>query len=84
MKLIATRKIDELGRILLPMEIRKRYQLEADTALDICVDDSGQIVLQRQMPFCKICGETERLVEIAKKNVYICDNCKSAINEMDS
>ena len=49
MKLIATRKIDELGRILLPMEIRKRYQLEADTALDICVDDSGQIVLQRQV-----------------------------------
>ena len=82
MKLIATRRMDELGRIVLPMEVRKRFQIEPDNALDICVDDSGKIVLQKSLPSCKICGEENEVMEIAGKDIFICASCRQSISEI--
>jgi len=82
MALFVTRKMDELGRIVLPMELRIKYQIEAGTAIDIREGRNGQIVLQKSKPCCKICGETNGLSEV--KNIFICGSCISSIKEMDT
>jgi len=84
MTLYATRKVDELGRIVLPRDLRKNHQIEDETAIDICEDANGQIILRKSEPSCKICGETDCLSEVAQKNIFICCNCKRSIKEMDT
>jgi len=79
MYLIATRKVDELGRIVLPMELRKRYQMGPDTAVNIGVNSSGQIVLQRSNPYCRICGKEDDLMKFKEKDAYICACCAREI-----
>jgi transcriptional pleiotropic regulator of transition state genes len=81
MRLVATRKIDEVGRIVVPRELQREFQIEADTALDIYADD-GRIVLQKSLPACKICGEKNNLTQMAGKCVFICAGCKQSIQEM--
>lgn len=41
-----TRKVDDMGRIVLPMELRRNLNIEEGTALEIYVDESGNIVLR--------------------------------------
>ena len=84
MRLITTRRVDELGRFVLPREVRKTCQIEPNSALDIYVDDSGQIVLRKFEPFCKICGKENGVTKIAGKDIFICAGCKQMIREMKS
>ena len=41
-----TRKIDDMGRIVLPMELRRNTGIDEGTSLEIYVDESGNIVLR--------------------------------------
>lgn len=82
MQIIAMRKIDDLGRIVIPIELRKQLQMGTNTKLDICIGDGGQIVLRKSEPYCKICGKTKNLVQMANKNIFICTACKASINEL--
>ena len=84
MKIFATRAVDEVGRIVLPLELRRKYQIEAGTSLDICVKDNGEIILRKTRPCCKICGTTENLTPIASKNRFICCDCRKAICGLDA
>ena len=83
MRLIATGKIDEIGRILLPRELRREFHVEAVTDLDIYIDNE-RIVLQKTLPVCKICGEKNNLTQIAEKGVFICDSCRRSVQEMEN
>ena len=49
------RKIDELGRIVLPIEIRKTMGIENRDAIEIFVDED-KIVLKKYQPACIFCG----------------------------
>jgi len=49
MRIIDTRKIDALGRVVLPIELRKEFDIEENSEIDICVIDN-QIVLQKSEP----------------------------------
>ena len=82
MRLIAIRKIDEIGRILIPMELRRNLGIEADTDLNIYADDNEGIVLQKALPACKICGGKNDLAQIAGKSVFICAACKQSVQKM--
>ena len=84
MNLFATRRIDELGRIVLPMELRKMFQIERDTDLNIYADGIEKIVLQKTWPACKICGTENDLAQIAGKDVFICAGCKQSVQETTS
>lgn len=44
MQAVVTRKIDELGRIVLPAELRNNLNLEASDEMDIFADEVGNIV----------------------------------------
>lgn len=55
------RRIDELGRIVIPMEIRRTFNIESNDSLEIFVEADGRIILQKYQPekecsHCRHCG----------------------------
>ena len=56
------RRIDELGRIVIPIEIRNRFDIKEKDPMEIYVDD-GSIVIKKYEPNCLFCGETENIIE---------------------
>lgn len=69
------RKIDDLGRLVLPAEIRRRFGLGQDSHVEIHVDDAheGRIVLTPVRDACVFCGSDERLREFRSQQV--CSAC---------
>ena len=80
MKVLATRKVDELGRIILPAEIRSNYEIKTGEEIDICVDENGRVVLRKSMKRCVFCQGTEKLTEIMRKPV--CASCIETIKKI--
>ena len=50
------RKVDKLGRIVIPLELRQKYGLDEGTAIEF-LDDGGGITVRAYEPYCKICRE---------------------------
>ena len=72
------RKVDELGRIVLPIELRKQLGITEKTdALEIYVED-GRIILEKVVDTCIFCGSKDDLTEYMGKKV--CKNCAAALN----
>ena len=70
------RKVDELGRIVLPMELRKMLDLNVKDPVEIFVDDE-RIILQKYYPACIFCGSTEGTINFNGRLI-----CKSCIDKM--
>lgn len=66
-----TRKIDQLGRIVLPKELRRTMDLPTETPMEIFVD-GNQIILKKYEPSCVFCG-TVTIDEYKGKKV--CEKC---------
>ena len=73
------RKIDELGRIVLPMELRNKFGIEEKTELEIYVDGTS-IILRKHEPNCTFCGNTKNLYEY--KGKLICEKCLEKLNDV--
>ena len=67
------RKIDELGRIVLPMELRKVLSLNVKDSIEIYVEGDS-IILKKYEPCCIFCGESTNISNFKGKNV--CESCK--------
>lgn len=80
MQAVVTRKIDELGRIVLPAELRNNLNLEAGDEMDIFTDEAGNIVLKKSMECCFLCKGTDGLIKVRDKS--ICSFCKEIIRQM--
>ena len=78
MRVIATRKIDELGRIVLPVDLRREWRLEAGCAVDIIRLDDGTVKVAMSRPICAVCCSDLELVEVKKS--YICAGCRKELN----
>ena len=52
------RKVDELGRIVLPIELRRTLDIAERDPLEIYVDGSS-IVLNKYQPACIFCGDSK-------------------------
>ena len=70
------RKIDSLGRIVLPMELRNKLGVKEKDPLEILVDGSS-IILKKYNPNCVFCGSSKDLFEY--NNNLICTKCKNKI-----
>lgn len=79
MTVISNRKIDDLGRIVLPLEIRTKLNLKRGDSLSICLDDS-KVVLMPNHNYCALCKTTENLNKI--NSYFICSGCKEKIINM--
>ena len=66
------RKVDELGRIVLPIELRRTLNIEEKDSLEIYVDEDT-IILRKYQPACIFCGNARDVVDYKGKNV--CADC---------
>lgn len=66
------RKVDELGRIVLPKELRDTFDINFKDALEIYVDGE-QIILKKYQPSCLFCGNADDTIYF--KGKLICKNC---------
>lgn len=64
--------MDELGRIVLPMEIRNTFDINAKDPLEIFVEED-KIILKKYEPCCIFCGNASDNVMLNSKRV--CKNC---------
>ncbi len=70
------RKVDELGRIVLPIELRRTLDIAEKDSLEIYVDDD-RIILRKYEPTCVFCGSSKDVLSFKGKN--ICPNCLSEL-----
>ncbi len=66
------RRLDDLGRVVIPIELRRVMHLEERDALAVYVD-SDCVVLKKYAPTCVFCGEARDVALFHDK--YICPNC---------
>ena len=72
------RKVDELGRIVLPIELRRTLGIEEKDRIEIFVDGES-IILRKYQPACNFCDNAKDIINYKGKN--ICPDCIRAMNE---
>lgn len=70
------RKVDELGRVVLPIELRRTLDINEKDALEIYVD-GATIILKKYEPACIFCDNAKDIVVYKGKN--ICKECLANI-----
>ena len=70
------RKVDELGRIVIPIELRRTMDIDLRDAVEIYMDGDS-IVLKKKKEACIFCGSDESLEIIKGKAV-----CRKCIGEL--
>jgi len=78
-----TRKIDNLGRVVLPIKIRKQFKIKAYDEISIHIDTKNDsIILQTTESYCTFCNAADNLISFNQH--YVCENCiKNLINQME-
>ncbi len=71
------RRVDELGRVVIPIEIRNKFGIAEKDPIEIYVDGSN-IVLKKYEQNCIFCGSSKDLAEY--KGKPICSKCISQIS----
>ncbi len=66
------RKIDELGRIVIPIEIRNKLDINEKDPIEIYVE-MDKIVLRKYEPSCIFCGNTKGMAKY--KDKLVCHKC---------
>ena len=66
------RKVDELGRVVIPIELRRVMGIEEKNSIEIFVD-SDRIILQKHEQSCVFCGGDDDVRYY--KNKLICEDC---------
>ena len=72
------RKVDELGRIVLPIELRRTLNIEIKDPLEIFVD-GDYILLKKYQPACIFCDKSKNIISYKGKN--ICPDCIKKLTE---
>lgn len=73
------RRVDELGRVVIPIELRNKFEIAEKDPIEIYVDGSN-IILKKFEPNCIFCGNSKKLSEYKEK--LICDKCLSKLAEI--
>lgn len=74
------RKVDELGRIVIPMELRTKLGIAEKDSLEIFVDGNS-IILKKYTSSCTFCGSNRNLLSFDDK--LICVKCKEKISNLN-
>ena len=73
------RPVDSLGRVVLPIELRRILDIDKDTSLEVYVDED-RIILKKYQPACIFCGSADDVASYASRN--ICKACREAISAL--
>lgn len=74
------RKVDELGRIVLPIELRRTLDIAVKDELEIYLDDD-KVILKKYEPSCIFCSSSRNLVSFRDRNV--CSECIKQMNTLE-
>lgn len=74
------RKVDELGRVVIPIELRNQFHIAEKDPIEIFVDGSS-IILKKYEKSCFFCGNTKKLVSY--KDKLICNKCLTQIKNLN-
>ena len=66
------RPVDALGRVVIPVELRRNLGIGVNDSLEIFVDGE-KIILKKYQPACIFCGEANHVRSIHGK--LLCENC---------
>lgn len=72
------RPLDKLGRVVLPIELRRNLGINDHDPLEIFVE-GDKIILGKSGPRCVLCGESKNLVNL--KNKSVCCECIEYVKE---
>lgn len=72
------RKVDDLGRIVLPIELRRTLDIAERDELEIYMEND-QIILRKYEPACIFCASDKKLVSFSGKNI-----CRECIRRMNT
>ena len=72
------RKVDELGRIVLPIELRRTLDIEEKDSLEIYMDGPS-IVLKKFQPACIFCGNAKNVIHFKGRN--LCEDCLHELSQ---
>ncbi len=70
------RKVDELGRIVMPIELRRVMGIDIKDPMEIYVDGE-KIFLKKYQPACVFCDEVDGVDDFKGKKV--CGNCREEL-----
>lgn len=73
------RKIDELGRIVLPSEIRRVFAIHEGDELDISVDGE-RVILEKRTDLCLFCAAEDPQIDYRSRKV--CDTCAGELGKL--
>ena len=73
------RRVDELGRVVLPIELRNKFGITEKDPMEIYVDGNS-IILKKYEPNCIFCGSSKKLVDFEDK--VICQKCADKISKL--
>ena len=73
------RRVDELGRVVIPIELRNKFGILEKDPIEIYVDGSS-IILKKYEPNCIFCGSSKDTLEYNDK--LICKKCLDKINKL--
>ena len=62
------RRVDELGRVVLPIELRRTLDIELRNPLEIYVE-GDMVILKKYEPACIFCGEAKEVADFKGKNI---------------
>ncbi|MCI8470609.1 MAG: AbrB/MazE/SpoVT family DNA-binding domain-containing protein [Clostridia bacterium] len=74
------RRVDELGRVVIPIEIRNQFNIVEKDPIEIYVSGSN-IILKKFEPNCIFCGNNENLLTYNDK--LLCSDCASKIGALE-
>ena len=73
------RTVDELGRLVIPKELRRLLGLkEGKDSFEIFIDDNKNVILRKYIPGCIVCGDIENLKDV--NGIKLCKNCIEKVN----
>lgn len=70
------RKVDQLGRIVIPIELRRMLDIAEEDSLEIFTEGE-QIILKKYEPACIFCGNARDVLNYKGKNI-----CKSCLGDI--
>lgn len=77
-----TKTIDNLGRVLIPKDVRKQIGIESDEELEMYVENK-RIILEKKAKSCIACSSEKMLIDIGR-NQYLCGECKNKIQQIEN
>ena len=73
------RKVDQLGRVVLPKELRETMNIDTKDSVEIFVEED-KIIFKKYQPGCTFCDNVEETVDF--KGETVCKECLEKFEEL--